>query len=157
MSAIVPVPPNTLRRAGRRARDWAPAAAVLVAGIVAWQGLVTAFDIQRFLLPKPTEIATALRENWTFLRHEDISREPVPAFELLFATLGVEFDDSIRHGIAEHSDPGNPVELRESHDIRLDSRAGVDSWRRRLSAGDIERIRIGVADVAPAFYSDVDW
>jgi len=69
MSAIVQAPPNALRRAGRRARDWAPAAAVLVAGIVVWQGLVTVLEIQRFLLPKPTEIATALRGNWTFLRH----------------------------------------------------------------------------------------
>jgi NitT/TauT family transport system permease protein len=28
-----------------------------VLGIVAWQGLVVAFDVQEFLLPKPTEIA----------------------------------------------------------------------------------------------------
>ncbi|HSL67775.1 MAG TPA: hypothetical protein VK977_06430, partial [Actinomycetota bacterium] len=69
MSLQPVVTPSPLHRAGRRARDWAPAAVVLVAGIVAWQGLVTAFDIQRFLLPKPTEIAGALRENWTFLRH----------------------------------------------------------------------------------------
>jgi len=61
--------PGSLHRAGRRARDWAPAAAVLVAGIVAWQGLVTALEIQRFLLPKPTEIATALEENWAYLRY----------------------------------------------------------------------------------------
>jgi NitT/TauT family transport system permease protein len=63
------VMPSPLHRAGRRARDWAPAAVVLIAGIVVWQGLVTAFDIQRFLLPKPTEIAGALRDDWTFLRH----------------------------------------------------------------------------------------
>lgn len=68
MSAIVePVPAGTLRRAGRRARDWIPAGLVLVAGIALWQGLVTALDIQRFLLPKPTEIIEALRENWSFL------------------------------------------------------------------------------------------
>jgi len=60
--------PGRLHRAGRRVRDWGPAAAVLVGGIVAWQGLVTALDIQRFLLPKPTEILSALRENWSFLR-----------------------------------------------------------------------------------------
>ncbi|MGH2658630.1 MAG: ABC transporter permease, partial [Actinomycetota bacterium] len=53
--------------AGHRARDWGPAAVVLIGGIAAWQGLVTALDIQRFLLPKPTEIASALRENWNFL------------------------------------------------------------------------------------------
>ena len=41
----------------RRAVEWAPALAVFVLGIVAWQGLVAAFHIQEFLLPKPTVIA----------------------------------------------------------------------------------------------------
>ena len=68
MSAIVePVPEGMLRRAGRRARDWAPAVAVLVLGIALWQALVTALHIQRFLLPKPTEIIAALGDQWSFL------------------------------------------------------------------------------------------
>ncbi|HXF55993.1 MAG TPA: ABC transporter permease subunit [Actinomycetota bacterium] len=68
MSAVVePVSRGMLRRAGRRARHWVPAGVVLVGGIAAWQGLVTALDIQKFLLPKPTEIVQALRENWRFL------------------------------------------------------------------------------------------
>ena len=46
-----------------RLREWAPALAVLVGGIVLWQVLVTVLDIQRFLLPKPTEIVSALNEN----------------------------------------------------------------------------------------------
>jgi NitT/TauT family transport system permease protein len=46
-----------------RFREWLPAIVVLVGGIVLWQGLVTVLDIQRFLLPKPTEIVSALNEN----------------------------------------------------------------------------------------------
>lgn len=45
------------RLVGRRLRDWIPAAVVLVAGIVAWEGLIVAFDVQQFLLPKPSAIA----------------------------------------------------------------------------------------------------
>jgi NitT/TauT family transport system permease protein len=41
----------------RRALDWAPALAVFALGIVAWQGLVAAFNVQEFLLPRPTDIA----------------------------------------------------------------------------------------------------
>ena len=68
MSAILePVPEGMLRRAGRRARDWAPAVAVLVVGVALWQGLVTALHVQRFLLPKPTEIIAALGDQWSFL------------------------------------------------------------------------------------------
>jgi NitT/TauT family transport system permease protein len=68
VSAIVePIPRATLRAAGRRLRDWAPAAAVLVLALVAWQVLVTVLEIQRFLLPRPTEILAALRENGSLL------------------------------------------------------------------------------------------
>ena len=41
----------------RRVVDWAPPLLVFVIGIAAWQGLVVAFHVQEFLLPKPSEIA----------------------------------------------------------------------------------------------------
>ena len=37
--------------------EWAPALAVFAVGIAAWEGLVTAFNVQEFLLPKPSVIA----------------------------------------------------------------------------------------------------
>lgn len=54
-------------RRARRLREWAPAMVLFALGIVAWQVLVTVLGIQRFLLPKPTEIAAALRGQWSFL------------------------------------------------------------------------------------------
>jgi NitT/TauT family transport system permease protein len=57
----LPVQPTrglTARTVGRRATDWIPAVAVLVLGLVLWQGLVSALHVQRFLLPKPTEIGS---------------------------------------------------------------------------------------------------
>lgn len=60
MSAIVqPVPRGVGRRVGRHALDWIPAVLVFALGIAAWQGLVVAFHVQEFLLPKPTSIASA--------------------------------------------------------------------------------------------------
>jgi NitT/TauT family transport system permease protein len=38
--------------------DWVPALLLLVVGLVAWQQAINVFDIQRFLLPKPTAIAS---------------------------------------------------------------------------------------------------
>jgi NitT/TauT family transport system permease protein len=62
VNAPVPVQPTLplgrARFVGRRVRDWLPAAAVLVLGLALWQGLVAALHVQRFLLPKPTEIAS---------------------------------------------------------------------------------------------------
>jgi NitT/TauT family transport system permease protein len=51
----------------KRLRYYLPAIAVFVGGIVAWEVLVRALEIQRFLLPAPSEIAAALVENWSDL------------------------------------------------------------------------------------------
>ena len=84
-------------------------------------------------------------------------RDPASGFESLFGTLEVPLDDRIRRTIAEHSSEENPAELRHSHDVRLDSRASIGSWRARLTPEQIERVRAGVADVSPKFYGDEDW
>jgi hypothetical protein len=95
--------------------------------------------------------------DWSFVRHEDLSRDPEAGFEALFVTLDLPLDDRIRDEIAKHSSEENPAELRHSHDVRLDSRASIDSWRTRLTPEQVERIRVGVADVSPLFYGDEDW
>jgi NitT/TauT family transport system permease protein len=72
-SAVVePVPPGFAREIGGRLRDWIPAALVIVLGIGLWQGLTTAFDVQTFLLPKPSDIAQAFWENKSMLWHNGL-------------------------------------------------------------------------------------
>ena len=56
----------------RRAVDWGPALLVFALGIVAWQVLVVAFNIQEFLLPKPTEIARTLWDERSSLWHAGV-------------------------------------------------------------------------------------
>ena len=56
----------------RRAVEWAPAAGVFVLGILLWQALVVAFDVQEFLLPKPTVIAQTLWDERGTLWHAGI-------------------------------------------------------------------------------------
>jgi NitT/TauT family transport system permease protein len=56
----------------RRVFDWGPALAVFVLGIVLWQALVVAFDVQDFLLPKPTEIAQTFWGERSSLWHAGI-------------------------------------------------------------------------------------
>jgi NitT/TauT family transport system permease protein len=47
---------RALARTIRHARDWLPAVVVLVLGIVLWEALVVGLDVQRFLLPPPSDI-----------------------------------------------------------------------------------------------------
>ena len=58
-AVVEPIPRGTAGEIGRRARDWIPALVVFALGIGLWQGLTTLFDVQTFLLPKPSDIATA--------------------------------------------------------------------------------------------------
>jgi len=62
--AVQPIPRGGMARlVGRRVLDWIPALVFLVLVIGLWQGLVVAFHVQRFLLPKPSEIATTFWDN----------------------------------------------------------------------------------------------
>ncbi len=56
---VTGVSPGMGRRLGRQAREWLPALVVFIAAIGLWEGLIAAFDIQQFLLPKPTDIVKA--------------------------------------------------------------------------------------------------
>jgi NitT/TauT family transport system permease protein len=62
-AVVEPIPRGSLARGvGRRLRDWAPAAAVLVLGIVAWEGLVRGLGVERFLLPPLSDILQTMWE-----------------------------------------------------------------------------------------------
>ena len=48
------------RRAAHQAREWLPAVLVLVGTIVLWQVAIDVFDVQKFLLPAPSDIGSTL-------------------------------------------------------------------------------------------------
>jgi NitT/TauT family transport system permease protein len=55
-------------RWAQRVRYYAPAVIVFVGAIVAWELIVGALNLQKFILPKPTAIVAALNENLTSSR-----------------------------------------------------------------------------------------
>jgi NitT/TauT family transport system permease protein len=55
-------------RWAQRVRFYAPAVLVFIGGIVAWELIVGALNLQKFILPKPTAILAALGENLTSSR-----------------------------------------------------------------------------------------
>lgn len=95
---------------------------------------------------------------WTFLRHEDASVDPLGTFERLYAELGLDLAPQARREIEQAtSGSDNPAELRNPHDVKLASAASLGRWRTQLAPEEIEFLRESTRDVWPGFYSDEDW
>jgi NitT/TauT family transport system permease protein len=67
----------------RRFRYYAPAVLVFVGGIVLWEVVVSALNLQKFILPKPTAIIAALNENLTSSRFNLLASAQATLFEAL--------------------------------------------------------------------------
>lgn len=99
----------------------------------------------------------ARHSDWVFVRHEDLSRDPLGGYAALYERLGLTWSDGARAAIGAASAADNPAEQRSKHDVRLDSQAAITSWKRRLSEQEIDTIKGSTADVAAAFYGSEDW
>lgn len=97
--------------------------------------------------------------DWIFVRHEDLSRNPVPAFEELFPRLDLAFTAEVRRWLENVTASSNPVDAEEGviHQIVRDSASTRDSWKRKLSADEVKRVRAGVEAIASRYYQDSDW
>jgi hypothetical protein len=128
-----------------RAQVEAPGDFVERAGLL-WRILYTVVDEYR-----------AAHPGWIFVRHEDLSREPVAGFERVYAQLGLDFTPAIAQRIGEHSAPARPVRHPSAHAVRMDSASTVESWRDRLSPDELERLHAAVAEISGRFYADDEW
>jgi hypothetical protein len=89
------------------------------------------------------------------VRHEDLSLDPELEFGRLYGSLGLEYDDRARAGIRESTSSGNPTEQSRDPDAtRLDSRANLGNWRRRLADDEITRILESTRPVLERLYPD---
>ena len=99
-----------------------------------------------------------LHPNWIFMRHEDISLDPIPKFKFLFEKLDLEFTGEIEDYIRDHSDSSNPKESPQGETIlKMNSKLNVYNWKKKLDPEEIKRIKRGVKEVASHFYSQSEW
>ena len=95
---------------------------------------------------------------WSVVRHEDISADPVGRFRELYGVLGLDYTTEIEQTIIASSSKGTvTVDDQRPHVLQRDSMANIKAWKKRLSEEEVARIREGTRDVAPLFYSDADW
>lgn len=100
-----------------------------------------------------------LHPDFKIVRHEDLSQDPLAGYRELYASLGLTFDEKVRDTILSSSSSENPAELskKKIHSVKLDSRANMDNWKKRLSTDEIVRIRRLTEGVSHLYYSDAEW
>jgi Sulfotransferase family len=93
------------------------------------------------------------------VRHEDLSLDPTAGYKRLYGELGLNFTSGVERKILNASSSENPTELsrKKVHSVKLDSRANLENWKRRLPPSDINIIRRATEEVALLYYPEVDW
>ncbi len=80
-------------------------------------------------------------------------------YRKLYTQLGLAFTPQVAAAIQLSSSSENPGELSKQaiHAVRLDSRANLDNWKRRLQPEEIDRIQQLTQDLVDHFYPDFGW
>jgi hypothetical protein len=95
---------------------------------------------------------------WIYLKHEDLSLNPVVEFKKLFKRLNIPFDESVEKFVLESSSEQNPSgTVANEEQLQRDSAANIKYWKNKLSADEIEKIKELTKDIWPAFYVEADW
>ena len=106
-------------------------------------------------------VHAAVERNPDFIavRHEDLSLDPVNRYNELYRSLGLEFTPRVEKIVTNASSSDNPTERssRKIYSVKLDSRANMANWKKRLSEDEIRRIRAATEEVASFYYSDAEW
>ena len=89
--------------------------------------------------------------NWNFVRHEDLSRDPVAGYRDLYRELQLEFSTAIEKQIVQHSSASRPELLKR------DSKSNISTWKKRLTEREIARVRDGTQAIARHYYGEDSW
>ena len=94
---------------------------------------------------------TNYAKEWLFIRHEDVSRDPIGAFKEIFEFLSLDFSQEVQDLIIVTTTSSNATKkLRNSEE-------NIHTWKSRLSDEEIKQIKEGTQAVWPKFYSEDDW
>ncbi|HEX2295753.1 MAG TPA: sulfotransferase [Actinomycetota bacterium] len=117
-------------------------------GIVMWNAM---YDVVRGYRDR--------HPDWHFVRYDDLADYPVDGFRDLYARLGLRWDARVAREVERSTQESNVKEVPawRRRAINRDSRAAKRTWTKRLTPGEVERVRRGVAEVAASFYADEEW
>jgi len=97
--------------------------------------------------------------SWTFVRHEDLARDPQRGFASLYQRLGTRSSVRMRRAIEKYTAKSNPAAAPNNEFLHLkrDSEATTRQWKTFFTPDQVARLRDAVEPLAGAFYTDEDW
>jgi hypothetical protein len=102
----------------------------------------------------------AERPEWTFVRHEDLSRDPLGGFGRVFRAVGLEFTAACQASVTWHSVQAartlDVTAAGDPYDVVRDSASNLLHWRNRLTTADLDLLRPAVDDFTH-FYPEPEW
>ncbi|MEQ8711498.1 MAG: sulfotransferase [Cyclobacteriaceae bacterium] len=98
-------------------------------------------------------------KNWVFVRHEDLSFEPLAQYKLIFDGLGLIMTDRVIDAIVSSSNSSNQVEAspNQAFELKRDSKANIQTWKNHLAKSEIDLIRERTEEISRLWYSESDW
>lgn len=95
---------------------------------------------------------------WIFIRHEDLSENPIEEFKRIYNRLDLDFTDKIEKKIIRYTNNNHFVDpISHPGTIKRDSRINKEFWRTRLNIQEIDYIKLNVESVSKHFYSEEEW
>jgi len=91
------------------------------------------------------------RPDWLYIRHEDLSENPVDEFKKIYTKLNLDFSENIENKMRSFT------QADSSKGIKRDSRSNRWSWKNRLTKEEIAIIKEQTYEIASVFYNDKDW
>jgi len=88
---------------------------------------------------------------WIYVRHEDLSLNPVDEYKKIYKKTHIRFTPKIRKKILDSTT------AKKSGRLVRDSKKNISTWKKRLTKEEIERIKEGTRDIWEKFYTEKDW
>ena len=97
--------------------------------------------------------------DWIFIRHEDLSRDPLSGYKKIFNKLNLRYTNSIEETIRKHSyaDHAENAQPNNHNSIRRNSLSTIWNWKERLTREEINRIKNNVEEISSLFYTHEEW
>jgi len=116
---------------------------VVEQGIVLWNALHHAIARMRVEHPE-----------WSFVRHEDLARDPLAGFHGLYRACGLRWDEDVANKVRAFStaDTGSELPMWRHGSVKRNSSGATETWKLRLTDEEVARVRAGTSEVAASFY-----